>query len=84
MKTIAAQLEKLSARFGRARITMVGDRGMIKGPQTVEMKKAGIHYITAIIKPQIEKLLRAGTLQMELFDEDVSEAFGDDGEPICV
>ncbi len=33
----------------------------------------GLHYITAISKPQIETLLAAGTLQMELFDQPLGE-----------
>ena len=71
-KTVSSQLQKISERFGGADITLVGDRGMIKGPQIKEM--AGkFHYITAITKPQVDKLLTEGTLQMELFDENIAE-----------
>jgi hypothetical protein len=33
----------------------------------------GFHYITAITKPQIRKLINEGALQMELFDERICE-----------
>src|SRR5215831_14091748 len=61
--TFTAQLEKVKARFGVQEVTFVGDRGMIKGQQVEDLAKQGFHYITAITKPQIEKLLRTGTLQ---------------------
>ena len=59
--------------IGIERIAWVGDRGMIKGQQVEVLTKQGFHYITAITKPQIEKLLRTGTLQMDLFDQEVAE-----------
>jgi hypothetical protein len=40
---------------------------MIKSGQVEDLAQAGFHYITAITKPQIEGLLKAGVLQMELF-----------------
>ena len=63
--TFASQLEKVKGRFGVQAITFVGDRGMIKGQQVEDLAKYGFHYITAITKPQIEKLLRTGTFQMD-------------------
>jgi hypothetical protein len=38
-----------------------------------ELSRVGFHYITAITKPQIETLLAAGVLQMELFAVEVCE-----------
>jgi hypothetical protein len=72
-KTFGAQVEKASQRFGCERVTFVGDRGMIKSAQVEELAQVGFHYITAITKPQIETLLKAGILQMELFDATVCE-----------
>jgi transposase len=66
-KTFGAQLNKASERFGCERVTFVGDRGMIKSGQVEELAQVGFHYITAITKPQIETLLKAGVLRMELF-----------------
>src|ERR671931_1213454 len=77
--TFAAQLAKVKTRFGVHEITFVGDRGMIKGQQIEDLAQQGFHYITAITKPQIEKLLRTGVLQMDLFDQEVAEVLADEG-----
>jgi hypothetical protein len=77
--TVAAQVAKLKGRFGVQEITFVGDRGMIKSQQIADLAKQGFHYITAITKPQIEKLLRTGTLQMELFEQELAEVLADEG-----
>ncbi len=72
-QTFAAQVKKASQRFGCEHVTFVGDRGMIKSGQVEELSRVGFHYITAITKPQIEALLAAGVLQMELFAAEVCE-----------
>ena len=73
--TFASQVRKVGARFGGGAVTLVGDRGMIKGPQIdlLEATEGEFHYITAITKPQIESLLKVGRLQMQLFDEQLAE-----------
>jgi Transposase DDE domain len=78
-QTFAAQINKVKARFGVHEITFVGDRGMIKGQQIGDLAQQGLHYITAITKPQIEKLLKQGTLQMDLFDQEMAEVLADEG-----
>ena len=78
-RTLASQLEKVKTRFGVTEITFVGDRGMIKGQQIEDLATQGFHYITAITKPQIEKLLRTGVFQMDLFDQEVGEVLADEG-----
>ncbi len=80
MKTVNSQVRKISERFDGAEITLVGDRGMIKRPQMTELNEKKFHYITAITKSQVEKLLKNGALQMELFDENVSEIITNAGE----
>src|ERR671929_112607 len=45
----------------------------------LHLAQHGFHYITAITKSQIEKLLRQGTLQMDLFDQAVAEVLADEG-----
>ena len=77
--TFAAQLEKVKTRFGVTDITFVGDRGMIKGQQIEDLAQQGCHYITAITKPQIEKLLKQGIFQMDLFDQELAEVLTDEG-----
>jgi hypothetical protein len=77
--TLASQVRKVAERFGGGAVTFVGDRGMIKGQQVEELAGYGFHYITAITKPQVESLLAAGVLQMELFDEELAEVTTDEG-----
>jgi len=76
-KTFASQVRKVTERFGCKRVTLVGDRGMIKSPQ-IENLPEGFHYITAITKPQIGSLIERGVIQMGLFDENICEV-EDDG-----
>jgi hypothetical protein len=78
-RTLAAQLAKVKSRFGATEITFVGDRGMIKGQQIDDLVQHGFHYITAITKSQIEKLLRTGTFQMDLFDQELAEVLTEEG-----
>jgi hypothetical protein len=77
--TLASQVRKVAQRFGGGEVTFVGDRGMIKGKQVEDLAEHGFHYITAITKPQIESLLKAGVLQMELFDQELAEVLSDAG-----
>src|SRR5437016_492458 len=77
--TLAAQVAKLKERFGVHEITFVGDRGMIKSQQIEDLAQQGFHYITAITKPQIEKLLRQGTFQMDLFEQELAEVLTEEG-----
>lgn len=75
-KTFGSQVKKAADRFGGGEVTFVGDRGMIKGPQIEDLKNYEghqFHYITAITKSQIDKLLEKGIFQMDLFDEQLSE-----------
>ena len=78
-RTVAAQLAKVKSRFGATAITFVGDRGMIKGQQIDDLGQHGFHYITAITKPQMEKLLRTGTLHMDLFAQAVAAVLPEEG-----
>lgn len=78
-KTLLPQVEKIKNRFGGGEVTLVGDRGMIKNTHLEEIKSSGLHYITAITKPQIEKLLKTGVLQFELFDNELAEIETGDG-----
>jgi hypothetical protein len=80
VKTFSSQLNKAAARFGAERVTFVGDRGMIKAPQRADIGAAGFHYITAITKAQIDALIAAGVLQMDLFEETLAEVEGSEGE----
>jgi hypothetical protein len=72
-ETFEGQIKKAVNKFGCERVTFVGDRGMIKSGQISALGAAKFHYITAITKPQIEKLLREGVFQMELFEQELCE-----------
>jgi hypothetical protein len=72
-KTFVPQVKKVAARFGAQDVTFVGDRGMIKSAQIAALGEHGAHYITAITKPQIERLLKRGTFQIGLFDDALAE-----------
>lgn len=81
-KTFGSPGAKVAERVGGGAVPFVGDRGMRKGPQLEVLKgyKAHeFHEITAMTKPQLEKLLEAGALQMELFDQAVAEVQTGDG-----
>ena len=78
-KTFVPQVKKVAARFGAQEVTFVGDRGMIKSAQIEALGERGFHYITAITKPQIERLLKQGTFQIGLFDDALAEVQEDSG-----
>jgi transposase len=78
VKTFAHQIAKVADRFGCKRVTMVGDRGMIKSAQIEQLEeKDGFHYITALTKPQIETLIHKGVVQLSWFDEKICEVESD-------
>jgi len=75
MSTVSSQLNKLAEDFGAENIALVGDRGMIKAPQIddITSETYRFNYITALDKKEINTLLKDETLQMELFDEKLTE-----------
>lgn len=76
-QTFKSQVEKVAKRFRIEKVTFVGDRGMIKSAQISELS-AEDYYITALTKPQIEKLLRGDIFQMQLFDKTICEVIDED------
>ena len=68
-KTVGEQVRTLASSFGVKEVTLVGDRGMLKQKQINLINDKDFHYITAITKPQIRKLIADGVFQMDLFDE---------------
>ena len=79
LKTFGQQVHKIKKELGCAGVTLIGDRGMIRTDQKAAAQKAEFHFITALTKPQIQKLLAAKVLQLELFEENVHEVLGEDG-----
>jgi transposase len=52
---------------------------MIRTDQKAAAQKAQFHFVTALTKPQIQKLLADKVLQLEFFEEQVHEVLGEDG-----
>jgi transposase len=71
--TVIDQIRKIKDQFGCSRITLVGDRGMIKSPQIEQLHDEDFNFISAITKAQIEKMLKDKTIDMELFDNSLCE-----------
>jgi Transposase DDE domain len=68
--TVAAQVTKVTGRFGLTRVVLVGDRGMLTAARLREdVAPAGLDWITALRAPQVKKLVRDGDLQLTLFDQ---------------
>src|SRR6266481_6429839 len=87
--TLAAQVDKLKARFKLSRVVLVGDRGMITSARIeADLKPAGLDWITALRAPAIRKLAEdGGPLQLSLFDDrDMAEITSPDfpGERLIV
>ena len=86
--TLAAQVEKLKARFALERVVLVGDRGMITSARIKEdLEPAGLDWITALRAPNIRELVDGGPLQLSLFDtRDLAEIASPDypGERLIV
>jgi hypothetical protein len=77
-KTFGDQIKMVKQELGCEGVTLVGDRGMIKSDQKAAALEADLHFITSLTKPQIRTLLAKKTLQLELFEETVSEVIGED------
>lgn len=75
LKTFGNQIAKIAQRFGCQRVTVVGDRGMIKSAQIQQLKdvEGWFFYITALTKPQIETLIQKSAIQLSWFEEKVCE-----------
>lgn len=80
LNTFGDQVQKIKKELGASAVSLVGDRGMIRSRQQAAAHKAGFHFITALTKPQIRRLLREKVLQMDLFEEKVCEAVSPEGQ----
>jgi transposase len=73
LKTFQNSIDKVKNRYKCERITLVGDRGMIKSEQIKNLKKENFHYITAITKNQINTLVSKNLIHPEMFDNELVE-----------
>jgi len=76
--TVGDQVRKLAQQFGAKDVVLVGDRGMIKTKGRALLAQEGFRYITSMTDPEIRKALASGILQIDLFDEEVTEVVSDD------
>lgn len=75
--TVAEQIDVLTKQFAIQEVIFVGDRGMVKKAGKQALGEAGFRYITALTDPQIRYRLTHGTLQLDLFAEQVCEVEAD-------
>jgi hypothetical protein len=69
-KTVAAQVGKVTDRFGITKVVLAGDRGMLTAARLREdLRPAHLDWITALRAPQVKALVRDGALQLTLFDQ---------------
>lgn len=67
--TVGSQVEKIKDRFGIQEVVLVGDRGMLTSARIEALKQAGgVSWISALRSTQIASLMKAGDLQLGLFD----------------
>lgn len=68
--TLLEQAAKARRDFGIGEMVLVGDRGMISQKQIDELKDVdSLAWITALKTGAIRKLMKAGAVQPDLFDE---------------
>ena len=70
-KTVGPQVTKLRERFDLKRIVLVGDRGMLTSARIREdlQPQEGLQWISALKSVQIQQLVKAGALQLSIFDQ---------------
>lgn len=77
--TVEDQVLKLKERFGAAETVFVGDRGMVKAKGKALLAEHGLRYVSSLTKPEIRNLLKQERLQLDLFDEELTEVDSGDG-----
>lgn len=73
--TLSHQIRRLKQQYGCKRVVIVGDKGMIKQAGIEEIETYGMDYITSITKPQMEKLVKKGVFQRNLFEDELTEVY---------
>ncbi len=69
-QTLLPQVESLKKRFGIERLAVVGDRGMVTQVNIDALRKLdGVEWLGALKSTTIRKLVRAGNLPIDQFDE---------------
>jgi transposase len=68
MSTFSNQIAKLKTRFNCQKITLIGDKGMIKSAGIEEIEKNGFFYLTSITKEQIKNKIAQNGFQLSMFE----------------
>jgi hypothetical protein len=66
--TVPDVIDTVKERFGIERVILVGDRAMITDVHAQTLKEQGAGFVSALKSAQIRKLMKAGDLQLSLFD----------------
>jgi hypothetical protein len=67
--TVPGVIDTVRERFGIERVILVGDRAMITDAHAEALKELGAGFVSALKSAQIRKLMKAGDLQLSLFDQ---------------
>jgi DDE family transposase len=67
--TVPGVIDTVRERFGIERVILVGDRAMITDAHAQTLKELGAGFVSALKSAQICKLMKAGDLQLSLFDQ---------------
>ena len=68
--TVRSQVQKLRKRYQVGRVVLVGDRGVLAETRLREdVAPEGLDWITALRAPTINSLVKAGSIQLSLFDQ---------------
>jgi hypothetical protein len=67
--TVPGVIDTVRERFGIERVILVGDRAMITDTHARTLKGQGAGFVSALKSVQIRKLMKAGDLQLSLFDQ---------------
>ncbi|MBM4431676.1 MAG: IS1634 family transposase [Chloroflexi bacterium] len=68
--TVHGQVQKLRKSYQVGRVVLVGDRGVLAEIRLREdVAPEGLDWITALRAPTIDSLIKAGSIQLSLFDQ---------------
>ena len=67
--TVPEVLDQVREKFAIERVILVGDRAMITDAHAATLKELDAGFLSALKSAQIRKLIKAGDLQLSLFDQ---------------
>ena len=76
---MAAQSTTVNARCGVHALPFVGARGLRNGQPSKDRAQQGLHAITAMTQPQLDKVRHHGTWHLARFAPEVAEVLADAG-----